>query len=42
MDYWKGNKNGYENETEYDICMAQPCATCKSVSLLYEKWTKKC
>ena len=32
MDKWKHNEGGYQNETEKEICLKEPCATCKSVS----------
>jgi len=31
MDKWKHNEGGYQNETEKEICLKEPCATCKSI-----------
>jgi len=31
MSKWKFNKDGYQNETEKEICQEKPCATCKMI-----------
>lgn len=46
MDNWKWNRNGYQNKTEYEICMKQPwkkpCVTCKAVSTYTSMYYSYC